>query len=358
MNVAGLFQGFVVLLWIVVIGVIILVVARAWRGQPIRNSMIVVLVPLLLAVAVTSASAGLVFIQPEERGVVISAVSPTGYRFPALTPGLHWVIPFAENVITYPISRQTYTMSTSASEGQIQGDDSIAARTLDGQEIFVDASVIFTINPTRVIDVHIAWQNRYGPDLVRAQARGIVRDIVSQYRVDEVVSTKRFDMAQQVHDKMSEKLDENGLTLVDFVLRNITFSPEYAASVEQKQIAEQQAQQAKFVVEQRKQEAEQARQVAQGKADAAVIAAKGEAQARIVQADAEKQALDLISQALQDKPELLTYQYISKLAPNVQAMFLPSGSPFIFPLPTAAPLEATATPFPIPVPTTVPTVAP
>ncbi len=50
----------------------------------------------------------------------------------------------------------------------------------------------------------------------------------------------------------------------DFVLRNIAFSPEYAASVEQKQIAEQLAQQAAFVVQQRKQEAEQARKTARG----------------------------------------------------------------------------------------------
>ena len=64
------------------------------------------------------------------------------------------------------------------------------------------------------------------------------------------------------------------------MIRNITFSPEYAASVEQKQIAEQTAQQAKLTVEQRRQEAEQARQVAQGAADAVVIAAKGDAESR------------------------------------------------------------------------------
>jgi hypothetical protein len=48
--------------------------------------------------------------------------------------------------------------------------------------------------------------------------------------------------------------------------------------VEQKQIAEQTAQQAKFVVEQKRQEAEQARQTA-GAAGPSVIRAKGEAEA-------------------------------------------------------------------------------
>ena len=52
---------------------------------------------------------------------------------------------------------------------------------------------------------------------------------------------------------------------------------------------------------------------------------------------AEKKALLLIAEALKDKPELLTYQYITKLAPNVQAMFLPSNAPFLFPLPEMQP---------------------
>ncbi|HEX9014092.1 MAG TPA: prohibitin family protein, partial [Anaerolineaceae bacterium] len=306
------------------------------------------------AVALTALSAGVVFVQPNEAGVVISMVSPRGIRDQALSPGLHWIIPFAEKVIPYSIARETYTMSVSNQEGNIQGDDSIAARTLDGQEIFVDASVIYAVNPARVVDVHILWQNRYTNDLVRPQTRGVIRDVVSQYRVDEVVSTKRFEMTTQVRDQLGKKLADNGLALEDFVLRNITFSKEYAASVEQKQIAEQQAQQAKLVVEQKKQEAEQARQSAQGLADAAVISAKGDAQARVLQAQAEQQALQLIAQAIKDNPDLLTYQYISKLSPNIQTMLLPSNSPFVFPLPTMN-STAAATATPVPAPTAVPT---
>jgi len=189
--------------------------------------------------------------------------------------------------------------------------------------------------------------------LVRAQARGVIRDAVSQYGVEEVVSSKRFEMIQRVRETMTQKFQENGLTLADFVLRNITFSPEYAASVEQKQIAEQQAQQAVFVVQSRKQEAEQARQVAQGRADAVVIEAEGDAQARIIQAEAEAQALQLISQAIAGNPDLLTYQYITKLAPEIQTMLLPSNAPFVFPLPELqpAPIEVpVAQPSPAPTP--------
>jgi regulator of protease activity HflC (stomatin/prohibitin superfamily) len=335
MNIASLFKGIAMLSWLVAIVLVAVAVIRASRNQPIKNATTTVIIMVVVAIVLTTASAGMVFIQPEERGVVISAVAPGGYRPQALDPGLRWVIPFAESVIVYPISKQTYTMSIAPVEGQIEGDDSIAARTADGQEIYVDASIIYSIDPNQVVKVHIDWQNRYGNDLVRAQARGVIRDAVSQYQVEEVVSTKRFDLTQSIQETMAKKLQDNGLILVDFVLRNITFSAEYAASVEQKQIAEQQAQQARFVVESKKQEAEQARQTAQGAADAAVIKAEGEAKARLVQAEAEAKALLMLADALKDHPDLLTYQYITKLSPSIETMLLPSNSPFVFPLPNS-----------------------
>lgn len=224
-------------------------------------------------------------------------------------------------------------MSIATYEGQIQGDDSITARTSDGQEIFVDASVIYQIDPEQVVTVHILWQNRYANDLVRAQVRGVIRDAVSQFSVEEVVSQKRFEMVQMVSSSLDIKLRENGLQLVDFVLRNINFSPEYAASVEQKQIADQQAEQAKFVVEQKKQEAQQAIETARGQAQAMVIEAEGLAEARLIEAQAESSALKLLAAALANNPDLLTYQYIQKLAPSITTMLVPSDNPFILPSP-------------------------
>lgn len=343
MNVDNILQAAAFLLWLVVVGLIVIAVTRSTRGRPTRGLGWVILVLAISAVLLTVVAAGLVFVQPNERGVVISALV-NGVRPQALQPGLNWVVPFFETVKPYPISRQTYTMSIATLEGQREGDDSISARTLDGQEVLIDASVIYAIDPNQVVKVHIDWQDRYSEDLVRPQSRGVIRDAVSQFGVEQVVSTKRTEMTDMINVKLAEKLLDNGLILVDFVLRNITFSPEYAASVEQKQIAEQLAQQAKFVVEQRKQEAEQARQQAQGVADAAVIRAKGDAEARLIEAEAENKALDLINQAVRNNLDLLTYLYINKISPNIDVMLLPNNSSFLFPLPTLTPGETTIIP--------------
>ncbi|MCI0556551.1 MAG: prohibitin family protein [Anaerolineae bacterium] len=345
MNIVDVIRTLAGFAWLGAIGFGVLAVIRASRNQSAKATGSTVIVLLVVAAILTTLGAGLVFVEASERGVV-RTIRAGGIRSDALGPGLHWIIPVVESVVPYSISNQTYTMSAVAGEGQVQGDDSIRARTKDGQEVIIDASVIYQIDPAKVVRLHIVWQNRYQDGIVRPEARGVIRDAVSQYGVEEVVSTKRAEMVQIISDELSASLAQNNLLLLDFVLRDIHFSEGYAAAVEQKQIAEQQAQQAALTVEQKKQEAEQARQVAQGQADAAVIAARGAAEARLIQAEAEARANQLLAESL--TPALVQYQYVLRLAPGVQTIFIPSGNQFILPLPDTS-TPPTATP-----PTTTP----
>jgi len=330
MNIASLLQGLAGFAWIAVVGVLVLIFTRVSRNQSAKglNSLAIGLV--VVAILMTAVGAGLVFVEPDQRGVVIT-IGKGGILPEALEPGIHWIIPFVQRVELYSIARATYTMASTSGEGQVAGDDSIEARTKDGQQVYIDASVIYAVNPLQLVNLHITWKHTYEDNVVRPVSRAAIRDAVSQFGVEEIVSTKRAELEKMISDSIETGLSNNNLQMVDFLLRNIRFSDEYAAAVEQKQIAEQQAQQAKFVVESKKQEAEQARQVAQGQADAAVIAAKGAAEARIINAQAEAKANQLLAESL--TPELVQYQYILKLAPGVQTIFIPSGNQFILPLP-------------------------
>jgi regulator of protease activity HflC (stomatin/prohibitin superfamily) len=311
-----------------------------------RNAGRIFLIIVVVVVVIGIIGSTIIFVPPDQAGVVVSVLAPGGYRKEPLYSGIHFVVPLLETVQKYSIAKQTYTMSASSEEGQRAGDDSIRARTNDGQEVFLDSSVIYAINPANVVDLHITWQNRYAEELVRPLARGVIRDAVSQYDIEEIVSTKRGELEAFITEQLTIKLAENDLIMEDFVLRDIHFSEEYAVAVEQKQIAEQQALQAKLVVESKRQEAEQARQVAQGQADAAVIAAKGSAEARLINAEAEAQANELIAASLRDNPELLTYQYITRLSPTINTILVPSDNPYILPIP------GSATPVPAPTVTT------
>lgn len=337
MNIAQVVQFVGSLAWLLTIVIGVIAITRAGRGQNAKGLSTLLVIFLATAIVLTGVGAGLVFVEPDEIGVVVTAVGEGGIREEPLASGLHWIVPFVNRVERYSILRQTYTMSSVEIEGNQPRDDSIQVRTKDGQQVYVDASVIFSVEQARVVDLYRTWRGGFEAGLVRPVSRGVIRDVASQYGVEEIVSTKRSEMEQAITDELKSILAENNLILQDFVLRNIRFSEEYAAAVEQKQIAEQQAQQARFVVESKKQEAEQARQIAQGQADAAVIAAQGAADARLIQAEAEAKALQLIADALKDSPDLLTYQYISKLAPNIQVMLVPSDNPYLLPLPSLTP---------------------
>ena len=199
MNVVEIIRLGATLAWLAAIAIVVMVLLRAARGQAFKRAGTLVLVMVSLALVLTFIAAGLVFIQPQERGVVLSAFAPLGYREQILQPGLNWVLPFSETVVVYPISRQTYTMSIATEEGQVQGDDSVEARTSDGQQVRIDASVIYAIDPNEVINVHIAWQDRYARDLVRPLSRGVIRDGASQYGVEQIVTSQARGVGERHH---------------------------------------------------------------------------------------------------------------------------------------------------------------
>lgn len=334
MNISSLLQGIASFAWIGFIGILVTISVRASRKQPVGGLSTAAIVLVVAALLLTTVGAGIVFIEPDELGVVVTVLGQGGIRPDPLDSGLHWIVPFAERVERFPRTNQNYTMSSVADEGQTSGDDSIQVRTKDGQQVYIDASVIYAVDPLKVVQLYSTWRFAYEDQFVRTQVRGIIRDVASQYGVEEIVSTKRAEMADLITEQLETIFTQNNLIMRDFVLRNIRFSDEYAAAVEQKQIAEQQAQQAAFVVEQKKQEAEQAREIARGQADAQVIAAKGEAEALLIQAEAQAEANRIIAASL--TPELIQYKYVTTLAPNVQTIFIPSDQQFILPLPGSA----------------------
>jgi regulator of protease activity HflC (stomatin/prohibitin superfamily) len=289
------------------------------------NYRLLIVVVLLIALSLLNIS--LIFIEPQEVGVVVSLVEPDGYREQPFRSGLHWIVPLMERVVRYPVYWQTYTMSGEQIEGAKSGNDSISARTSDGQEVFLDTSVIFRIDQNDVIRVHIDWQQRYMDEFVRPILRGLVRTEVSQFTADEVNSSKRKVLEANLDELIREEFNLKGFILDRFLLRKIAFSPQYASAVEAKQVAEQARVQKEY-------EAQQIRTIAEANRDRVRLEAEGKAQAILLTAQSEQEALKLIAEALQKDPNLLVYRYIDKLGPGIQVMLVPSNNPLLLPVPS------------------------
>ena len=294
---------------------VVVVLVRRSRGDNVKISLVIVVFLLLLAVFSSTLSAGLVVVDAGEVGVVFNSF--TGTKDSPLYPGLNFVIPYIETVYRYSTLEQVYTMSILHGEGQLIGDDSLWSPTLEGLQVGIDSSTRYKVNSAKSPYIHNNLRD-YNNILVRPAIRSIVRLHVSQYTVTDVYGPKRAEIQAKTEDALRERFDESGLTLLSFDIRNVNFTDEYARSIEQKQIAQQQAEQMQFVLEKQTKESERMRVEAAGFKDAAVIRAEGEAE-----------ALKLVSEALAANPSLLTYRYIEKIAPNLDVLMVPSNAPFI-----------------------------
>lgn len=298
--------------------VVIFFIRNLWREgiltAIVRLFSFPVVIPLIIVLIINMLAFSVVFIRPNEVGVVVSFPSVGGVRPQPLTGGFHLVMPFVERVTRYPIAWQTYTMASSYDEGDELGDDSIRARTSDGQEVLLNCSVIFRVAREQAVLLHVEWQDRYRQEFVRPMTRALVRRQVSQFTVEEVNSSSRRDLEADLDRRLREEFADNGLVLDAFLLRDITFSPEYAAAIENKQVALEAQIQADY-------EAERMRRLARGQADAILIEAQGRAE-----------ALSLIGGVISDNRDLLTYRYIEKLAEDIRVMLVPTEAPLILPL--------------------------
>lgn len=305
-------------------------VMSASQGRSTRGGILLGVVGVVIALLFGVISQGILIIEPTQVGVVINTL--TGNFETPRTAGTSVVIPVMQVYYIYPINQQQYTMSGRDTEGQVRGNDAVQARTTDGQEVSLDITVLYSVNPDpeKINELHRRWQTGYQENFVRPTVRGLVRDVISGFRAEDIYGAKRTEMEDEMQNRIGERFNQEGLILTDLLVRDIIFSDLFRQAIEQKQIADQEAQQAQLRVVQRENEANQLRAQAAGERDAAISRAQGDAEAIVLRAQAEAEALRLVSEQIAANPSLIQYLYVQNLSDNVNIALVPANSPFLF----------------------------
>jgi regulator of protease activity HflC (stomatin/prohibitin superfamily) len=325
MGISSILGALSLLGFLLFLGGIVVVVSSASQNRPVRNGVLMAVVGIVVGALFSVISQGILIVEPQQVAVIVNTLNGNLDPNPR-RGGTHIVVPVVQQAYMYPVAQQSVTMDEAAG-----GEGPIVARTSDGQEVRLDVSVLFSVDPENANTLHLRWgQVRYATEFVVPQARGIVRDAVSGYEAAEIYAGGRETLTTSAADRLRTRLAAEGLTLSDLIIRDITFSAQYAEAIEQAQVAAQEGERARLVVQQRQQEAEQARAVAAGERDAAIARAEGEAQSIVLRAEAEAEALRLVAEVLAANPNLIQYQYVQNLSDNVQLMLVPSNSPFLF----------------------------
>ena len=258
---------------IAILGVIILVVGIVLKRSPEpgnRYSGIVNTIGIVIIVIGLLAST-IKIIEPGKVGVqaLFGKVQNE-----VLESGLHVINPFNE-ITTFSIQTENYTMSAKSGEGQVQGDDAIRVLSSDGLEVTIDLSVLYKVNPAKapyiLQNIGIAYEDK----IVRPITRTAIRDNAVNYQAVDLYSTKREEFQFKINKSISDNFAKNGLEVQQILVRNITLPATVRASIESKIQAEQDAQKMQFVLQKERQEADRKRVEAQGIADYQKILSTG-----------------------------------------------------------------------------------
>jgi regulator of protease activity HflC (stomatin/prohibitin superfamily) len=322
MGIDTIIQFIAILFFLLGFGGVAMIVIAASRGNNFSRGILLAAVGIVLGIVFMVISEGLLVVEATERAIIFNTVS--GDLSEGREPGISVVVPGIQRAIIYDVSQQTYTMSDTPTEGNVIGEDAIRARSVDGQEVRVDLTLIFNIDPAQVATLHTNWPQRdYVDGFVRPTSRSVVRDAVATLQAEEIYGGSRDIMQQQILDNLAPLFEAQGLHLNSALVRDINFSASFIDAIEAKQVEEQQLQRAATA-------AERARTEARGAADAAIETARGEGEAIRIRAGAEAEALRLVSEQIAANPNLIQYLYVTQLSDNVNIALVPSSSPFLF----------------------------
>ncbi|KAG8994988.1 Prohibitin-1, subunit of the prohibitin complex (Phb1p-Phb2p) [Tulasnella sp. JGI-2019a] len=208
------------------------------------------LVPVTIGLGLVNAS--LYDVPGGYRAVMFDRFS--GVKEEASTEGTHFLIPWLQRAILYDCRTKPRNISTTTGSKDLQMV-TLTLRVLSRP----DQAHLSKIYQTLGLD----YDERVLPSI----GNEVLKSIVAQFDAAELI-TQREVVSSRIREDLLARAGEFNIKLEDVSITHLTFGKEFTVAVEAKQIAQQDAERAKFVVE----KAEQERQ-------AAVIRAEGEAEA-------------------------------------------------------------------------------
>lgn len=173
-----------------------------------------------------------------------------------LLEGIHFRPPLVSNVDIYDLTVQKFEVPAESS-------------TKDLQDLKASFAINFRLDPIQVVEIRRkqgTLQNIVSK-IIAPQTQESFKIAAARRTVEEAI-TKRDELKEDFDNALGERLDKYGILILDTSVVDLSFSPEFARAVEEKQIAEQKSQRAVYVAREAEQQAQADINRAKGKAEA------------------------------------------------------------------------------------------
>jgi regulator of protease activity HflC (stomatin/prohibitin superfamily) len=261
------------------------------------------IVTFIVIILIMSESA--VVVQAGHRGVVLY-VGAVENR--VLGEGLHFIIPFAEQVI--PLEVRTLKFQANAS-----------AASNDLQEVATVIALNYHIDPNKANILYQQLGTDYETRIIAPTIQESVKASVAKFNAEQLI-TNRSIVKGVIDQAISKTLSARDITAETIFITDFKFSPSFASQVESKVVAFQ-----KYLTEQNNLKAVQVI------ANQTVVQAQAQARANVARATGESQAIEIITAQLRQSPQYLQWQAINRWNGKMPYALGGSGAVPFFQLP-------------------------
>ncbi len=262
-----------------------------YRGAPSQSRSILganklkilaAIVTFIIIIVVMSES--VVIIQAGHRGVVLYLGAVENK---VLGEGLHFIIPFAEQVIQLEVRTLKFQADASAASNDLQEVASVIALN-------------YHIDPSKANAIYQQLGADYTSRIIAPTIQESVKASVAKFNAEELI-TKRETAKAVIAQAIRNTLSARNILVETVFITDFKFSEAFASQIEQKVVAFQ-----KFLTEQNNLRAVQV------VANQTVVQAQAQARSNVARAEGESQAIKVITQQLRQDPQYLQWQSINK----------------------------------------------
>ena len=258
---------------------------RVGSGPAIGSKKLVIIAALVtFIVIILVISASVVIVQAGHRGVVLYLGAVENR---VLGEGVHFVIPFAEQVIPLEVRTLKYQAEATAASNDLQQVQTVIALN-------------YHLNPADVNKVYQQLGPDYADRVIAPTIQESVKASVAKYNAEELI-TKRAIVKDVIANTIRNSLSAKDIVVETIFITDFKFSDAFSNQVEDKVVAFQ-----KYLTE-----LNNLRGI-QVVANQTVVQAQAQAKANIAKASGESQAIKIITSQLRQDPQYLQWQAINR----------------------------------------------